>query len=231
MTPGGSRKSSKQTVIGEGSMELEAMRKRSEMPQKPTVPVEEIERPERKISNYSDGFLSVRPAAAVDEASEEDSAGSATTETQWSLSRTYAVTLYSSELSSDLGGETKAKTKARTYAINMPKDAALSGDATPPPPRGVFRRRSTDFSSESTPRNSSDLSVARAATKLHVWTDSDLLNVKTSEVAAVNGDAQAFIRVAFKPNSQPQRTREFVYIQEADSKVPVECLGFDVEYI
>jgi hypothetical protein len=58
-----------------------------------------------------------------------------------------------------------------------------------------------------------------------------MLNVKTPEIEAQTGDTQAWIRVAFKPNSQPRRTREFVYIQEADSKVPLECVGFDLEYI
>jgi hypothetical protein len=197
------------------------------------------DRPERKVSNYSDGFLSDVPAKAEapEPAESEDSAGSQSTEPQWNLSRTYAVTLYSSELSSGLdGAEKQQRAKARTYTVNLPKDPSLSpsSDSTPPPPRGAHRRRSSqvaDFTSVSTPRRSSNSSIAVGGTKFHVWTDSDMLDVKTPEIAAQNAEAQAFIRVAFKPNSQPRRTRGYVYIEEAEKKVPLECLGFDLEYI
>jgi hypothetical protein len=229
-----SRKSSKLSVLGEGSMELELLRERKASKQSTRSMAEsehaaptkdDIAKAERKISDYSDGFLSDLkvPVEAVETASEEDSAGSATTDQQWNLSRTYAVTLYSSELCSDLEKSSAAKAKARTYAVNLPKDAAFSpsSESTPPPPRGAAaaaRRRSHDFNSGGMP-------------KFHVWTNSEMLNVKTPEIASQKGDDKAFIRVAFKPNSKPRRSREFVYIEDAESKVPLECLGFDLEYI
>lgn len=158
----------------------------------------------------------------------------------WHLSHTYAVTLPSAALCSDLPAAGKARSCARSYAINVPKDSKDSArsDSTPLPPRGAHRKSaddSIDFTSAQpmTPRRSTlaDPSATREKAKFHVWTDSEVLKVKTPEIAALTGDTQAFIKVAFKPNSQPRRTREFVYIEDAETKVPLDCLGFDLEYI
>jgi hypothetical protein len=166
-------------------------------------------------------------AAKPPDAGSEDNGSQSTepqSQTEWNLARTYAVTLYSADLSQ----EKAPRTKARTYAVN------LQNDPTPPPPGSGARRRSVDFGSvprASTARRPSESNAARPTMTYNVWTDSDMLNVKTPEIAAMNGDTQGLIRVAFKPNSTPRRSREYVYIQEAQSKAPFECLGFDLEYI
>ena len=73
--------------------------------------------------------------------------------------------------------------------------------------------------------------TARAARTFRVWTDSALLKVRTPEIALKYPDAQVWIRLAFKPSTHPLKTRAFVYISEANSQVPVESLGFDLDYV
>jgi hypothetical protein len=213
--------------------------------QKVSEDVAAEEAPAADAADQEDIPESAAAAAKQQDAGSEDSGGSQSTEPQpqqFNLARTYAVTLYSSDLCSNFDSTSKPaapskNAKARSYAVNLQKDPSLSpcndaGGNTPPPPiSGIARRRSVDFSAGASTPRLSELNAARPTTKFHVWTDSDKLSVKTPEIAATNGDAQAWIRVAFKPNSQPRRTREFVYIEEAESKVPLECVGFDLEYI
>jgi hypothetical protein len=222
------RKGSKDSVIGEGSMELDLMRLtgsssfldlgKSQLRQKRKASKQSVTDSEDPTTAESS------PTNIAAHANGDETPLPTSTRTEpheLAVTRTYAVTMYSSALSNQLSAaEATPRTKARTFAVKLPESGPSS---PPPPPRGAPRKASTD--------NFFDSGSKATDTRFRVWSDSPLLNVKTPELAAPKNDPQAWIRLAFKPSAQPRRTREYVYIEDEDTRVPIQRLGFDLEYI
>lgn len=232
-------KGREESVVGEGSMELDLLRERRSKDQPglkrkaSKQSMKGLESQKSQDSSTTADASPIVPATSAEEPAKDRAVPEPEEPVNDAPTRAFTVTMYSSALTSELGGKADGpnpsppRTKARSFAVTLPD--SCRAPSPPPPPRGHASDsvHTVDFRQ---PQNSPQARDAR----FRVWSDSPMVDVKTPELAAgEKADAQAWIRVAFKPSAQPRRTREYVYIAAADARKGSrpQRLCFDLEYI